>query len=156
MLDRFMAETRRRSAPSHLRLVPKRDGDASSSAVRRILIVDDQDDQRDLYATYFEEAGFHVEHARDGEEALAKVVLSMPDLVVMDLAMPHRDGWETTRLIKSDPRTSNIVVIVLTATVARDKLCLARYAGADEVCTKPCLPATLHAIILEHLGQEGS
>lgn len=101
------------------------------------------EDNREVYALYFEVHGYRVRQARDGEEALSIVTRDPPDLVVMDLAMPRLDGWEATRLIKSNPRTKNIVVLVLTGFGAPDDLARARAAGADEICTKPCLPRDL-------------
>ncbi len=109
----------------------------------KILVVDDAEDTRLLYASYLTYAGLKVQEAGDGAEALAIVVKSPPDLVVMDLAMPHLDGWESTRRIKSDPRTRDVRVIVVTSNAMADQLAKARAAGADEVLTKPCLPEAL-------------
>jgi CheY-like chemotaxis protein len=112
-----------------------------------VLVVDDVEDNRDLYATYFEHSGFRASEARDGEEALAIIAQDMPDVVIMDLAMPRLDGWEATRLIKSNPRTAQIIVIVVTGTASNENLERARAAGANEVCTKPCLPRDLMGIV---------
>ena len=111
----------------------------------RVVVVDDVEDNRDVYAVYFEHAGFEVAQACNGEEALASVARQKPDAVVMDLSMPGLDGWETTRLIKSNPRTKDVVVIVVTGLATVDDTQRARAAGADEVCTKPCLPDALLA-----------
>jgi CheY-like chemotaxis protein len=116
-----------------------------------LLIVDDLDDNREMYGTYFEAIGYRVLEAGDGEEALDIITRDPPDVVVMDLSMPRLDGWETTRLIKSNPRTEKIVVIVATAFSSRDDLARARAAGADDVCTKPCTPKELLAKIEVHL-----
>lgn len=109
----------------------------------RILVVDDLEDNRELYAAYLEIAGFEVEKAIDGRDALAHVAASAPDLVVMDLAMPRLDGWEATRLLKADPATRAIPVLVLTAYDSGEDLRRARDAGADDVGTKPMLPREL-------------
>jgi two-component system, cell cycle response regulator DivK len=111
-----------------------------------VLVVDDLEDNRQIYAAYFEHFGFRVDEASDGEEALAKIAAARPDLIIMDLSMPRMDGWEATRRIKSNPATEGIVVLVLTGFASEEDLRRAREAGADEVCTKPCLPADL----LEH------
>jgi two-component system cell cycle response regulator DivK len=108
-------------------------------------VVDDLEDNRHLYATYFAYAGFRVAVAEDGEEALARVAKEKPDLIVMDLSMPRMDGWEATRLIKSNPRTKDIIVVVVTGHATTDDLHRARAAGADAICTKPCLPQDLLA-----------
>jgi CheY-like chemotaxis protein len=105
--------------------------------------VDDAEDTRLLYASYLTYAGLSVQEAGDGEEALALLAESPPDLVIMDLAMPRLDGWESTRRIKSDPRTKDVRVIVVTSNARADQLAKAHAAGADEVLTKPCLPEAL-------------
>lgn len=122
----------------------------------RILIVDDRADNRELYATYFQIEGFDVDLASDGEEALRKVDAVMPDVIVMDLSMPVLDGWETTRRLKSNPRTAPIPVVVLTAIHEELELARARAAGANVICRKPCLPTELGARIDEALGASRS
>lgn len=108
-----------------------------------MLVVDDVEDNRDLYATYFEHWGFEAEQACDGEEALAMIAKRTPDVVIMDLSMPKLDGWEATRLIKSNPRTTHVLVVVVTGNTTPANLEAARAAGADEVFAKPCLPRDL-------------
>ena len=68
-----------------------------------------------MYRDYLEFAGFQVETARDGHEALTKARASNPDLVLMDLSLPGLDGWEATRLLKTDPATSHLTVVALSA-----------------------------------------
>lgn len=119
----------------------------------RVVVVDDDEDSRELYAVYFERAGFEVEQASNGEEALACVAHRIPDAIIMDLSMPGIDGWEATRVIKSDSRTRNVVVIVVTGHATVDDTQRARAAGADEVCTKPCLPDALLARVTALLGR---
>jgi two-component system cell cycle response regulator DivK len=117
--------------------------DSTDRKAPRILVVDDAEDTRVLYATFLSFSGLTVEEASDGEMALDSIAKSPPDLVVMDLAMPRVDGWETTRLIKSNPRTQKVRVIVVTSNAMPDQVAKARAAGADEVLTKPCLPEAL-------------
>lgn len=117
-----------------------------------VLIVDDVEDNRDLYASYLEHAGFRVEQACDGEQALEKIAREAPAVVLMDLGMPNLDGWEATRLIKANPATSSIVVIVLTGFATREDLLRAKAAGADDIRTKPCLPHELLPLVRKHLA----
>ena len=117
----------------------------------RVLVVDDAEDTRILYASYLSYAGLSVDEARDGEEALALIARCRPDVVVMDLAMPGMDGWESTRRLKSNPETKAISVIVVTSNAMPDQLAKARAAGADEVLTKPCLPEALFASVRDVL-----
>jgi two-component system, cell cycle response regulator DivK len=105
-----------------------------------VLVVDDSDDNRELYAEYFEYAGFRVAQAEDGDVALAIVDRELPDVVIMDLAMPRLDGWEATRRIKTNPKTSKVIVVVVTGNAIFESVARAKDVGADVVFTKPCLP----------------
>lgn len=124
-----------------------------SGAAPLVLIVDDAEDTRELYAEPFERAGFRVAQAVDGDHALWKVRSTPPDVVVMDLAMPVLDGWAATREIKSSPKTKHIVVIALSGQATESELERAREAGADLVLTKPCAPDALLQIVQRALGQ---
>lgn len=151
MADGKQSGSARKGGPSAT--VPVRATETAAGVSRgRILVVDDVEDNRDLYATYFEHWGFETEQACDGEDALAKITKSPPDVVIMDLSMPNLDGWEATRLVKSNPRTTRVIVIVVTGTAMRGNLEAARAAGADEVCSKPCLPKELLARVEHHLA----
>jgi CheY-like chemotaxis protein len=112
-----------------------------------ILVVDDFDDNRELYASTIAEAGYDVEQAKNGHEALEKIGTIRPAVIIMDLSMPVLDGWQATRAIKADPRTADIVVIAVTGHATNFGLQQAKDAGAEAVLTKPCLPADLLATI---------
>lgn len=115
----------------------------SAPAAPLILIVDDYDDNREMYASYLEFSGMRVAEAVNGREALSKTFALMPDLVVMDLSLPGIDGWEATRTIKQDPRTRGILVLALTGHALEGASQGARAAGCDGFLTKPCLPEDL-------------
>lgn len=107
--------------------------------------MDDVEDNRSLYVEYFSYAGFRVDQAIDGEEAIAKATALLPDVIVMDLSMPGIDGWEATRRLRADPRTSKLSIVALTGhgeAPFRDR---AQQAGIDAFLLKPCLPADLLA-----------
>jgi two-component system, cell cycle response regulator DivK len=108
-----------------------------------ILLVEDYDDAREMYRDYLEYAGFRVETARDGHEALAKARASNPDLILMDLSLPGLDGWEATRMLKTDPATSHLIVVALSAHALSAEGDRARRAGCDGFIAKPCLPNEL-------------
>jgi two-component system, cell cycle response regulator DivK len=112
-----------------------------------VLVVDDFDDNRLLYATTIAEAGYAVEEASNGQEAIDKIGSTRPAIIIMDLSMPVLDGWETTRRIKADPRTADIVIIALTGHATNYGLQQAKDAGAEAVLTKPCLPQDLLGVI---------
>ena len=79
-----------------------------------ILIVDDFEDGRELYADYLASVGYDVLEAGDGEEALAKAFERPPALILMDLSLPVLDGWEATRRLRSDARTAHVPVLAMT------------------------------------------
>jgi CheY-like chemotaxis protein len=132
--DERVTSTRRRALT---------DADSGST----VLLVDDSEDNRLLYAEHLETFGIRVLHAADGEHALFKAARNVPDVVVMDLAMPILDGWEALRHLKAGARTKHVPVIVLTGRVVEDGLRRAHELGAYAVLTKPCLPEVLLSII---------
>ena len=121
-----------------------------------ILIVEDFDDAREMYRDYLEFAAFRVETARDGREAIEKARRLRPDLVLMDLSLPGIDGWEATRLLKSDPATKNILVVALSAHALATEGERARLAGCDGFIAKPCLPPDLVEEISKYLKRQAA
>lgn len=108
-----------------------------------ILVVDDYQDAREMYAEYLQFSGFRVAEARNGNEALEQAFSLKPDLILMDLSLPGMDGWEATRQLKSDERTRHIPVVALTGHALAGASDGARKAGCDSFVTKPCLPDDL-------------
>jgi two-component system cell cycle response regulator DivK len=108
-----------------------------------VLIVDDDADQREMYGRYLTARGFPVLLATHGGEAVELARQTRPDAIVMDLWMPHVDGWEATRRLKRDPSTRNIPVIACTGHVVGTSAERAFDAGCDAYVTKPCLPKDL-------------
>ena len=108
----------------------------------RVLLVDDMEDQRELYREYLLFAGFEVAVARDGYEAVDEALRTRPDVVIMDLAMPGLDGFETTQRLKTLESTRSIPVIALTAhgSLPRE---WALSAGCSAYVKKPCYPHDL-------------
>lgn len=117
-----------------------------------ILVVEDYDDAREMYVEYLTFTGFRVEAATNGLEAIEMTGRLIPDLVLMDLALPKLDGWEATRRLKSDPKTAHIPVIALTGHALAGHAERAREAGCDSFITKPCVPDELVAEISRVLG----
>jgi len=108
-----------------------------------VLLVEDYDDTREMYASYLSYSGYRVAEARDGEEALSLAFSLRPDIILMDLALPRMDGWEATRRLKGDERTSSIPVVALTGHALTGHAEGARAAGCDSFVIKPCLPDDL-------------
>jgi two-component system cell cycle response regulator DivK len=108
-----------------------------------VLVVDDYQDAREMYAEYLAYSGFRVAEASNGLEALEKAFQLLPDVILMDLSLPGMDGWAATRRLKMDERTSRIPVVALTGHALAGASETARQAGCDAFVTKPCLPDEL-------------
>jgi len=115
--------------------------------VRRILLVEDNEMNRDMLVRRLQRSGYEVVTAVDGREALAKARTEAPDLVLMDLSLPEIDGWETARRLKADDATRRLPIIALTAHVMAGDREKAIEAGCDEFETKPIDFARLTAKI---------
>jgi two-component system cell cycle response regulator DivK len=102
-----------------------------------ILVVEDNEYSRDALARRLERRGFRLVLATDGEQAVSVARSALPDLILMDLGLPIIDGWEATRLLKSDAATRHIPIIVLSAHAMTNDRELALAAGGDEFDTKP-------------------
>jgi two-component system cell cycle response regulator DivK len=112
-----------------------------------VLLVDDYEDNRRLFAEYLELSGFRTAVAGDGEEGLAQAAALHPDVIVMDLAMPDLDGFEVTRRLRAQEGTRRTPVIALTAYPIGYSRHAALAAGCDAYLTKPCGPRQLLAEI---------
>ena len=103
----------------------------------KILLVEDNEMNRDMLSRRLTRKGFEVEIAVDGQEGVDKATSMLPDLILMDLSLPVLDGWGATKAIKANPQTSNIPIIALTAHAMAGDREKALEAGADEYDTKP-------------------
>ena len=103
----------------------------------KILIVEDNEMNRDMLSRRLERKGFDVVMAEDGKVGVDMSKSESPDLILMDLSLPVMDGWEATSTIKADDETRNIPIIVLTAHAMAGDREKALEAGADEYDTKP-------------------
>ena len=118
---------------------------ASRARVRPpvVLVVDDFVDNREMYGEYLEHIGFRILEAADGQTAIDIARQERPAAIVMDLSLPVLDGWEATRILRADPRTRDIPIVVLTGHAVRSQKQRARDCGATLVLTKPCPPKDL-------------
>jgi two-component system cell cycle response regulator DivK len=118
---------------------------------RRILVIEDQEDNRRILRDLLTSAGYESIEAAAGEEAPALAQTQHPDLILMDIQLPGIDGYEATRRIKADPALRKIPVIAVTSYALSGDEVRAREAGCDGYVTKPFSPRVLLAKIHEYL-----
>lgn len=113
-----------------------------------VLLVEDDPAGRVMYADWLGQAGFRVEQAHNGLQALERAFDLTPDAVVTDLNIPGIDGYELTRRLKGDPRTSGIPIVAVTGygPFTQDPSRADR-AGCDAIIPKPCLPEDLERTV---------
>lgn len=104
---------------------------------QRILVVDDDKSIVKILTAYLEQSGYQALTAYDGEMAMHQLRRERPDLVILDLMMPHRDGWEVTRIIRSDKTLAATPIIMLTARIEDTDKIVGLELGADDYITKP-------------------
>jgi two-component system cell cycle response regulator DivK len=114
---------------------------------KRILVVEDQEDNRRILRDLLRHAGFEVIEVGDGEQALTAAVAHHPDVILMDIQLPLLDGYEATRRIKADPALKHIPIIAVTSYALSGD---ARNAGCDGYVRKPYSPKALLAKIREY------
>jgi two-component system cell cycle response regulator DivK len=118
---------------------------------KRILVVEDQEDNRQILRDLLTSAGFELLEATTGEEGVRLTESHHPDLILMDIQMPVVDGYEATRRIKGNATLSGIPIIVVTSYALSGDEAKARAAGADDYVTKPFSPRQLLAKIRQFL-----
>jgi len=118
---------------------------------KRILVIEDQEDNRQIVRDLMTASGYELIEATTGEEGLEAAARERPDLILMDIQLPGIDGYEVTRRIKADPKLRQIPIIAVTsyALSGDDKKAFA--AGCDGYVTKPYSPRLLLAKIREYL-----
>lgn len=117
-----------------------------------ILIIDDTEDNREVYVQFFRHQGWRVSAAEDGIEGLRMASEQLPSLIVLDLGLPKMDGWQVAEQLKGNAATSHIPIIACTGHSGPELKKRALAAGVSEYVVKPCLPADLVAHVKRHLG----
>lgn len=123
---------------------------------QRILVVDDDHEVVRLMRAYLERAGYDVLVAHEGETAVYMLRREEPDLLLLDLMLPGKDGLEITRLARSDPKLAHIPIIMLTARVEDTDKIVGLEMGADDYVTKPYNPREVVARVRARLRSHGS
>jgi two-component system cell cycle response regulator DivK len=119
---------------------------------KKILVVEDTEDNRQILRDLLSAAGYDVIEALDGAEGVAKAGEHMPDLILMDIQMPVMDGFDATRRIKADPALKAIPVIAVTSYALSGDEQRARSAGCDGYIAKPFSPRQLLATVNKIIG----
>ena len=123
---------------------------------QRILVVDDDKEVVRLMRAYLEQAGYEVLVAYDGETAVHNLRREKPDLMLLDLMLPDRDGWDITRLVRGDPALAHMPIIMLTARVEDTDKIIGLEIGADDYVTKPYNPREVVARVRARLRSQGA
>jgi len=108
-----------------------------------VLLAEDFEDARDVYAFYLRREGFAVQDLPDGDRVLPLALEMQPDVVVLDLSLPGMDGYALAAALRADPTTAHIPIVVLSAHAYPEDEQRARKAGATAFLRKPCLPGEL-------------
>jgi two-component system, cell cycle response regulator DivK len=119
---------------------------------KKILVVEDTEDNRQILRDLLSTAGYDIVEAYDGAEGVAKAAEHKPDLILMDIQMPVMDGFEATRRIKADPALKSIPVIAVTSYALAGDEEKTRAAGCDSYIAKPFSPRQMLAKVREVLG----
>jgi two-component system cell cycle response regulator DivK len=118
---------------------------------KRILVVEDTEDNRQIMRDLLSSAGYDLVEAQDGAEGVAMAKSQVPDLILMDIQLPVLDGYEATRRIKADPALSHIPVIAVTSYALSGDEAKTRAAGCDGYVAKPFSPRQLLQKVREYL-----
>ena len=118
---------------------------------KRILVVEDQDDNMQILRDLLDDAGYEIIEARDGAEGVTAAKAERPDLILMDIQLPVLDGYEATRQIKAVPELRTTPIIVVTSYALSGDEAKAREAGCDGYIPKPYSPRQLLVKIKQYL-----
>ena len=119
---------------------------------KRILVVEDQEDNRQIIRDMLAATDYEIMEAETGEKALAAIAIQRPDLILMDIQLPIMDGYTATSRIKADPTLRSIPIIAVTSYALSGEEKKARAAGCDDYVPKPFSPRQLLAKIRQYLS----
>jgi CheY-like chemotaxis protein len=123
-----------------------------AATTHSVLVVDDDPEIVSMLSARLAGRGYKVLTAADGLEAIAEAKRSRPSLIVLDVMMPHKTGWEVARALKQDPVTENIKIVMLTAIGQQMNEMTSPLYGADAYFDKPFDFAALEKTIAELIG----
>ncbi len=146
----------RKKRASHSEITPSTPSSATGRERPLVLVVDDLPDNREMYAEYLEYSGYEVISAADGRRAVELAQERVPDVILMDISLPEIDGLAAARLLREDPRTKDVVILVLTGHVEAHYRQRAQEAGCDMFVAKPCLPSDVATHVATFLERRRS
>ncbi len=120
-----------------------------------VLLVEDNSDTRNIYATALRGDGYSVAEAANGEDGIRLARSLLPRLIVMNVALPLVDGWKATAILKGDPKTRDIPVVAVTAFTRSQDRQRARSLGCASYLPKPCEPSRLLEEVRRLIGTAG-
>jgi CheY-like chemotaxis protein len=115
----------------------------------RVLLVEDHDDSREMFATYLSAHGITVDAAVTGLQAIDLALSRLPDVIVLDLELPGMDGWVAARHLRANPLTKDVPILAVSGHAFPRHRERAQDAGCDAFLIKPCLPTELLRAVLE-------
>ena len=119
--------------------------------MKRVLVIEDRDDLRAVFAATLVVGGYSVRGARDGREGIVMVLAEHPDLILCDINMPGMDGYRTLEAIRKCPGTADIPFIMMTGSTVHSEFRRAMNCGADDYLAKPFAPSQLLAAVKTRL-----
>lgn len=119
---------------------------------QRVLLVEDNEDNRRVYRTILEHYGYQVVEAEDGEEGVRLARQERPDLILMDVSIPLLDGWQATRILKAEKETAGIPILALTAHALPGDREKAAEVGCDAYLAKPVTPRDVADAVRKWIG----
>ena len=122
---------------------------------KTILVVDDSQAVIDALTAAFEEAGYAVASAADGEEVFRKMASTKPDALLLDIYMPKLNGADVCRLLKAHPHWKRTYLVLMSSRISDKEIEMYRRIGADEILKKPFDPSTAVAIVARAVGASG-
>jgi DNA-binding response OmpR family regulator len=115
--------------------------------IGRVLVVDDDEVIRQLIEVNLTLEGFEVVTAVDGQDCLEKAALVQPDVITLDVMMPRLDGWVTATMLRDNPETAGIKVVLITARAQEDDRNRGEQIGVDAYVTKPFDPTEMTRVV---------
>jgi DNA-binding response OmpR family regulator len=119
---------------------------------KTVLIVDDSRAVLDSLGTAFEEAGYDVRSASDGEEVFRKMTAAEPDALLLDIYMPKLNGADVCRLVKAHPHWKKTFLVLMSSRISDQEIEMYRRIGADEILKKPLDPDHVVALVEKALA----